>query len=63
MENGIRKDIGRVQKKGNFGNEWYSPHHPVLHSKSSGNLRSVSNAAFNYKEVSLTQYKTNKQLL
>ena len=60
---GFVKILAESKIKGNFGNEWYSPHHPVLHSKSSGNLRSVSNAAFNYKEVSLTQYKTNKQLL
>ena len=39
--------------KGNFGKEWYLPHHPVLNANKPGKVRRVCNAVSKYKGVCL----------
>ena len=53
VEKGFVKILDESEVKGNFGKEWYLPHHPVLNPNKPGKVRRVCNAASKYKEVCL----------
>ena len=53
LEKGFVKISNQSKMRCTFGNEWYSPHHPVLNPKKTGKVRRVCNAASKYKEVFL----------
>ena len=53
VEKGFVKILDKSNVKGNFGKEWYLPHHPVLNPNKSGKVRRVCNAASQYTGVCL----------
>ena len=53
VEKGFVKIFGKSEVKGNFGREWYLPHHPVLNPNKPGKVRRVCNAAAKYRDVCL----------
>ena len=53
VDKGFVKIFVKSEVKGNFGREWYLPHHPVLNPNKPGKVCRVCNAAANYKDVCL----------
>ena len=53
VEKGFINILDESEVKGTFGNEWYSPHHPVLNPRKPGKVRRVCNSASKYKVVCL----------
>ena len=53
VEKEFVKILNGSEVKGSFGKEWYLPHHPVPNPNKPGKVRSVGNAASNYKIVFL----------
>ena len=53
VEKGFVKTLDESEVKGNFGKEWYLPHHPVLNPNKPGKVRRVCKAASKYKDICL----------
>ena len=47
------KITGKSEFKGNSGEEWFLPYHPVLNPNKQGKFRRVCNAAAKYKDICL----------